>query len=193
MPTDFIIRNEHQCISSEWIIDYWTVSLGTKASRHAYWWAHTVHAPAVHRVHTFSIKGHSKDIKLSAVEAEHGLELYSRSRIRVCLCWLWSCGTLLLQWIRVPELLYSRLEKGRKLERKRERKLKMGQTSKSQAFLFLRWVSRLYPIASLSFFILLCLSVSHASPPQLSHYSSQRKVQREEKVIMPGMAAEDCL
>lgn len=56
--------------------------------------------------------------------------------IRVCLCRLWSCGSLLLQWIRVQELLYSRLEKGRKLERKRERKLKMGQTSKRQAFFY---------------------------------------------------------
>lgn len=99
--------------------------------------------------------------------------LYSRSRIRVCLCWLWSCGTLLLQWIRVPELLYSRLEKGRKLERKRERKLKIGQTSKSQAFLFLRWVSRLYPIASLSFFILLCLACT-PPPPTLPLFQPKK-------------------
>ncbi len=32
VTTDFIIRNEQACVSSEWIIDYWTISVGAQAS-----------------------------------------------------------------------------------------------------------------------------------------------------------------
>lgn len=70
----------------------------------------------------------------------------------------------------------------------------MGQTSESQAFIFLQEVSRHYPIAPLSLLLFLAFSFSLAcffvSPPT---FPGQGKVQREERVIMLGMSAEDGL
>lgn len=73
----------------------------------------------------------------------------------------------------------------------------MGQTSDSQAFLFLPWVSKHYPNARLSppFPRFLpphtCMFFSPSFTPHFLWL--ERSAKREERVIMLGMSAEDGL
>ena len=77
VPTDFIIRNERQCNSSEWIIDYWAVSAGAQASHYAYCWTQRAHVPAhigcAHTNTRIPIKAHTENIKLLSVQAQRGV------------------------------------------------------------------------------------------------------------------------
>lgn len=221
MPTDFIIRNERQCDSSKWIIDYWTVSVGAQASHYAYCWTHTAHVP-LNSIHThtnteFPINPLHRELKIvchfqpsalcSVVPATAAA--YSRRggvRGRFCTC----------VWVPVAArfhgsasesesdgFFYCRLEEGRKLARKggrasAEKWVRHLRARRPFFFFFFFFCDGCQDIIQLRllFFSLLSL-LSHEwfsfsfffplSPP------CQGKVQREERVIMLGMSAEDGL